>query len=81
MVLKTGFVVRSSAMRRAHDFVNHANSIKPLVRFGNNLFQEGPYFLWASDRQLILLACQGVLPDVIDEFLKAYLVKYPSSLR
>jgi hypothetical protein len=61
MVLKTGFVVRSSAMRR--------------------VFQEGPYFLWASDRQLILLDCQGVLPDVIDEFLKAYLVKYPSSLR
>jgi hypothetical protein len=70
------YEVRNTPMD--HEFIEHANSIKPLVRFGNKLFQEAPYFLWASDRQLILLNCPG--PDVIDEFLKAYLVKYPSSL-
>lgn len=65
----------------AHQFINDANSVKHLTRFGNNLFQDGPmYFIWASDDKLIFLYCEAVMPDVIDEFLKAYLMKYPSSL-
>ena len=62
------------------ELIKHPDWVKHLVKSGNNIFQEGPYFFWASDRKLILLNCSGALPDVIDEFLKAYLAKYPSSL-
>jgi hypothetical protein len=37
-------------------------------------------FVWNSDENVVYLYCEGVMPDVIDEFLKAYLMKYPSSL-
>lgn len=72
------YSVRNTPM--THVFIEHPDWVKQLVKFGNNVFQEGPYVFWASDRRLIFLDCQGVLPDVIDEFLKAYLAKYPSSL-
>ena len=63
-----------------HEFTDHTN-FKHLTRFGNNLFQYGPMnFIWASDNKVIFLYCEGVMPEVIDEFLKAYLAKYPSSL-
>lgn len=72
------YAVRDTPM--PHEFIKHPDWIKHLSRFGNNLFQEGPYFFWSSDTQFVFLDCSGVQPEVIDEFLKAYLEKYPSSL-
>jgi hypothetical protein len=73
------YAVRNTPM--AHEFINHPNSIKHLVRFGNNLFQDGPYVFWPSDRYLVLLEYQGAnFPEVVDQFLKVYLAKYQSSL-
>jgi hypothetical protein len=50
-----------------------------LSQFGNTYYQNGPYFSWSSSDRLIVLNCQCT-PPVIDEFLKAYLAKYPSDL-
>jgi len=65
-----------------YDILNNAfpTFLDRLSRFGHTIYQDGPYFRWSSGDKLILLECQGVLDPVIDEFLKAYLAKYPSSL-
>jgi hypothetical protein len=51
-----------------------------LSQFGNTYYQNGPYFSWSTSDRLIVLSCQCRAP-VIDEFLKAYLAKYPSDQR
>src|SRR5436190_2114862 len=51
-----------------------------LSQFGNTYYQNGPYLSWSSRDRLIVLDCSGCTPPVIDEFLKAYLAKYPSDL-
>ena len=51
-----------------------------LNRFGHTFYQDGPYFSWSNGDRLIQLDCHGVLRPVIDEFLQAYLAKYPSGL-
>jgi len=53
--------------------------IPRLSRFGQTFYQDGPYFSWSSGDRRILLDCQSTPPEVIDEFLKAYLAKYPGS--
>jgi hypothetical protein len=57
-----------------------ARYIQVLRRFGNNLYQEGPYFFWSSGDFVVDLDCQGVGPEVINEFLNAYLQKFPSNV-
>lgn len=54
----------------AYEFIDHEDSIRLLKRFGNKVFQDGPmYFVWNSDENVIYLYCEGVMPDVMDEFL------------
>jgi hypothetical protein len=55
-------------------------NIQLVQRFGNNIYQDGVYLYWSSGQKVVKLECQGVLPDVIDEFLKAYLQKFPSNV-
>lgn len=72
------YAVRNTPM--PHEFIKHSDSVKPLVRFGSKVYQDGPNVFWPSGQELVVLECSGVLPNVINEFVKAYLVKYPSSL-
>lgn len=58
----------------------HPEWVKKLAKSGNYVYQDGPYLYWPSGNNLVLLDCQGIQQSVIDEFIEAYLEKYPSSL-
>jgi hypothetical protein len=64
----------------SNELIIHPDWVKKLVKFGNNFYQDGPYVFWPSGNNLVMLDCQGTPPAVVDQFLKAYLEKYPSSL-
>jgi hypothetical protein len=57
-----------------------SQNIQLLERFGNHIYQNGPYFYWSSGDKVVNLECQMVPPEIINEFLKAYLQKFPSTV-
>ncbi|HET8890862.1 MAG TPA: hypothetical protein VFQ41_18300 [Candidatus Angelobacter sp.] len=59
--------------------VLYPGKVWKLVKFGNNIYQAGTSFLWSSGNKVIFLDCRIAKQPEIDEFLKAYLHKYPSS--
>jgi hypothetical protein len=63
-----------------YDVLNNPGSvdIHSVSQFGHRIYQNGAYFSWASGTKLVRLDLHGVSQPVIDEFLKAYLAKYPS---
>lgn len=63
-----------------NQMILHPDWVKKLTKFGNSFYQEGAYIFWPSNNHLVMIDCQGINQSVIDEFLKAYLAKYPSSL-
>lgn len=60
--------------------VLYPGKIWKLAKYGNNIYQFGTSFYWSSGNKVILLDCRIAQQRVIDEFLKAYLQKYHSSL-
>ncbi len=59
--------------------VLYTRNVWKLMKFGNNIHQIGTSFVWPSDNKVIFLDCQLAKQPMIDELLKTYLQKYPSS--
>jgi|ERR1044071_1295387 hypothetical protein len=64
----------------SNEIIIRPDSVKQVMKFGNRLYQEGPYFYWPSGDKLVFLNFMGMHQSVIDDFLKVYLEKYPSAL-
>jgi len=68
---------------RPNIFIDSPESVRRAVRFGNNVYDFGLGICWPSGNRIINLDTSGLsthTPQPLDEVLKAYLQKYPSSL-
>jgi hypothetical protein len=66
---------------RANALYEDRLAVHQLARFAGTVYQDAPNFYWSSEDKVIRLNCDGVPPVEIDPFLKAYLLKYPSSVQ
>lgn len=53
---------------------------KKLAKYGGYVFVDFLDTYWSSGEKLVRLYCQDAPPAIVDEFVKAYLAKYPSSI-
>jgi hypothetical protein len=72
------YQVRNTPM--PNELINDPDHDLKVIRFGSVICQEGPYFFWSSGNRLIFISLLGSSSTAEDEFLKAYLGKYPSSI-
>jgi hypothetical protein len=72
------YQVRNTPM--PNELIEHRDIDLNVIKFGSIIYQEAPYSFWSSGNRLISLSFWGDSSAVEEEFLKAYLEKYPSSL-
>lgn len=65
-----------------NELLKHPERVQLVSEFGGKFYvDEWMYRYWSSGDKLIFLDCEGIPPQDIEIFLKAYLSKYPSSIQ